>query len=81
MEDVQACDVLEVLVTGSNDAGVGNCEALKVSFPALPNINTIQHLLSKTSRDRVKLTVTFMVSFINFNIISNLKLCSMLSSD
>ena len=66
MEDVQACDVLEVLVTGSNDAGVSNCADLKESFPALPNMNTIQHLLSKTSRGRVKLTVTFMVSFTNF---------------
>ena len=65
MEDVQSCDVLEVLVTARNDAGVGKRITISARFPALPDLNKLQHLLSKSNRGGVTLTVTFMVCYSN----------------
>ena len=63
MEDVQVCDVFEILVTGKNDIGVSNRAAVNGSLPLLPEINTLQYLLYKSNISGVTLTVTFMVSF------------------
>ena len=67
VNDVQACDMLEVLVTAGNQAGVSNPAAISGSLPVLPVLISLQYLLSKSNSSGVTLTVTFMVGCCSYS--------------